>query len=152
MLFCHFSHGGGILGFLNAIELNQIPNKNSITTNYDEITNSSDISAKIIIQSVVGSFINYATITNNAGDALIGIGTMNQLSGRVGSIINYGSIIGNIWIDHKGSVDTITNYGYMGGVGIASSVSSTTTINNLGVMSRGYSVLQEILAQIVIIL
>ena len=131
--------GGGGFGFLNAIELRDIcPNLNNcqITSNYGEVTNSGDLAQRsyITLQAGIDTFINYGTITNT-GDSVINIGTLNQRSGQVGSIINYGSIVGNIWVNHTGRLDSITNYGYMGNVGIAASVSSTTTINNLGIMS-----------------
>ena len=63
-----------------------------------------------------------------------GIGT-----GRLGNLINYGTINGDIWVDRHGRIDTITNYGYMGGVGFQNEITTTTTINNLGIMSRGYN-------------
>lgn len=63
-----------------------------------------------------------------------GIGTR-----RLGNLINYGTIKGDIWVDRHGRIGTITNYGYMGGVGFQVEIADTAIINNLGIMSRGYN-------------
>ena len=141
-IFVFILWGGGF-ALLNAIELNQIQDKNNITTNYDEITNHSDIRTHITIKATIGSFINYGVITNTGSGGLFNVGVLNLTNGigagHITNFINYGSIVGDTWVDRNGHIDTVTNYGYMGGIGFQSELTTTTIINNLGIMSRNYN-------------
>ena len=147
-----FSTGGGILGAngANEAELSAICNNpNSqckINQNYKNLTNSGVFSLTnhnaIILgdtnetngnDAIINTFINYGEILTSYNESI-----KIEEKGYIGTLINYGTISGHIYIGdaNKGAIGTITNYGTMGSIYSTSppTQSVNITINNLGIM------------------